>query len=129
MVWLIVLFERFGSTTLVTADGTGLAASEAVCVVPDTASPPGALSDFRLRVESREATLTWSAFGGQTEYVIQQYTSSGNVMHRIDAAATGANLEINQSMCFVLYPVNGTTPLANSATLCVAAFRGTLPPS
>jgi hypothetical protein len=110
-----------------TGEGTGLGLSDVLCIAPDTAAPPGTLGDLRLRlVPPGLAELTWSPFGGQTLYVLREYRAGGPGQSLLEGSATSASVAIPEPSCYVLIPVNETTPLGNSAALCGVPGAGTL---
>lgn len=103
------------------ADETPLAISSSLCQWPEVASPPGALDDFGLRLlpPGNAVRLDWSPFGGQTGYVIRRYRASGQSQTPVlPAAAVSSERGLPEFTCYVLIPLNGTTPLANSPLLC-----------
>jgi hypothetical protein len=102
------------------ADGTPLAASATVCQVPNTASPPGALADFRLRTDQNgeTATLQWSPFSGHWGYIVQEHTAGGQTQIQLAPTDTTLTRTITGFTCYVLIPYRNGTALANSAMLC-----------
>ena len=62
---------------------TPIAASQWLCQLPNSASPPDALGDFRLRfVDADDVRLDWSSFTGHTGYVVQGPTAPGGYQGR-----------------------------------------------
>jgi uncharacterized repeat protein (TIGR01451 family) len=109
------------------AEGAGLALSKMLCAAPGIASPPGALGDYRLaRPDITE--LTWSPFGGQTGYVLRRWQDGigGSVDIPLPPEVTSYRDGVGNATCFVLFPVNGSTVLANSNALCAVPGKGTL---
>jgi len=101
------------------ADGTPLAASATVCQVPNTASPRGALADFRLRIDSSNtAILNWSPFSGHWGYIMQEQTDMGPSQSQLAPTETTFTRSLSRFTCFVLIPYRNGTALANSAMLC-----------
>jgi uncharacterized repeat protein (TIGR01451 family) len=102
------------------ADETPIAASQWLCQVPNSASPPDALGDFRLRFEDAgRVRLEWSPFSGHTGYVIRMYRASGTAQTTVLSPTTvSLTTTLAEFTCYVVVPVNGSTALANSPALC-----------
>jgi hypothetical protein len=108
--------------------------SDMLCVVPDSASPPGAISEFHLEFrESRSVSLRWNAFSGHVAYLLVLYRASGTTWLWLPEEMTGFSVNIEEPTCYVLVPVDEVSALAHSAMLCGVPrddwLRVTAPPT
>lgn len=115
----------------VDAAGTAYGLSDLVCLIPNTASPAGAPTNFSLRLsQTTTAMFTWAGPGGQTAYALYAYPLNGAPSRRTifhGSATTGADATGGISTCYALLAADGAIALGNSDALCAVPGFATLP--
>jgi hypothetical protein len=99
-----------------------LGRSDLLCAVPGSGSASGAPANVGVQLnQGTMATLTWSAPGGQTGYLLQAIPLDGSVPATValPAGATRAFHETGgQPTCYVLQVQTGATVTGHGETLC-----------
>jgi hypothetical protein len=95
--------------------------SDFLCMysAPPTGSAPGNLA-IRLN-ESRIATLSWTAPGGQTSYrlTVTKFNGTSPQVINLDAGLTTTTFDTNgDSTCFQLQAMSGSIPVGTSTKIC-----------
>lgn len=109
-----------------------LGVSDVLCAWPGSQSAKGAPSAFRMSLnESPIASLTWTAPGGQSAYVLDAYSMVAGISPRfisLPGTATSATDNLQGiATCYELSVMVGSTFTGNSPALCAGPGAAMLP--
>jgi hypothetical protein len=116
---------------VVPIDGSGafLGRSDMLCLHPATASASGAPSNLMLGpfTISGEIRVGWQPVAGATGYIVRTFASDGQTYWRGTHDTSVVTFVAAASSCYVVFAMNGETPLGNSDTVCAVPNVGNIP--
>jgi hypothetical protein len=114
------------------SSGEFLGRSDMPCLQPLTASPSGApsnptLGEFFAGANRNSVRITWDTVDGATGYIVRIFAADGQKYWEGTAGTSARAVVFGASSCYVVFAMNGETPIGHSHTLCAVWGVGNIP--